>query len=63
MERLRTKISSDLHDDVGGLLSGLAMQTELLEYTAAEKDKPKLKRISDMSRNPMASNARCYLGY
>ncbi len=54
MERLRTKISSDLHDDVGGLLSGLAMQTELLEYTAAEKDKPKLKRISDMSRNAMA---------
>ncbi|NND33283.1 MAG: hypothetical protein HKN76_11895 [Saprospiraceae bacterium] len=54
MERLRTKISSDLHDDVGGLLSGLAMQTELLEYTASEKDKPKLKRISDMSRNAMA---------
>ncbi len=54
MERLRTKISSDLHDDVGGLLSGLAMQTELLEYTAADKDKPKLKRISDMSRNAMA---------
>jgi signal transduction histidine kinase/ligand-binding sensor domain-containing protein len=54
MERLRTKISSDLHDDVGGLLSGLAMQTELLEYTAAESDKPKLKRISDMSRNAMA---------
>ncbi|MCB0668241.1 MAG: hypothetical protein KDC80_20585 [Saprospiraceae bacterium] len=54
MERLRTKISSDLHDDVGGLLSGLAMQTELLEYTATDKDKPKLKRISDMSRNAMA---------
>ncbi|MDH3648866.1 MAG: histidine kinase [Saprospiraceae bacterium] len=54
MERLRTKISSDLHDDVGGLLSGLAMQTELLEYTAKEKDKPKLKRISEMSRNAMA---------
>lgn len=54
MERLRTKISSDLHDDVGGLLSGLAMQTELLEYTATERDKPKLKRISDMSRNAMA---------
>ena len=54
MERLRTKISSDLHDDVGGVLSGLAMQTELLEYSAKEQDKPKLKRISDMSRNAMA---------
>ncbi|MBX2815300.1 MAG: hypothetical protein KTR24_04870 [Saprospiraceae bacterium] len=54
LERLRTKISSDLHDDVGGLLSGLAMQTELLEYSAKEKDKPKLKRISDLSRSAMA---------
>ena len=54
MERLRTKISSDLHDDVGGLLSGLAMQTELLEITANPTDKPKLHRISDMSRNAMA---------
>ena len=54
MERFRTKISSDLHDDVGGLLSGLAMQTELLEFSASEADKPKLKRISDMSRNAMA---------
>ena len=54
MERFRTKISSDLHDDVGGLLSGLAMQTELLQYTAKESDKPKLKRISEMSRNAMA---------
>ncbi len=54
MERLRTKISSDLHDDVGGLLSGLAMQTELLQYSAKEKDKPKLERISAMSRNAMA---------
>ncbi|NND06290.1 MAG: hypothetical protein HKN87_07910 [Saprospiraceae bacterium] len=54
MERFRTKISSDLHDDVGGLLSGLAMQTELLQYTAKDSDKPKLKRISEMSRNAMA---------
>ncbi len=54
MERLRTKISSDLHDDVGGVLSGLAMQTELLQYSAKESDKPKLERISEMSRNAMA---------
>jgi len=54
LERLRTKISSDLHDDVGGLLSGLAMQTELLEYSANEKDRKKLQRISEMSRNAMA---------
>jgi signal transduction histidine kinase len=54
MERLRVKISSDLHDDVGGLLSGLAMQSELLELTAAEDRKPKLQRISDLSRSAMS---------
>jgi len=54
VERLRVKISSDLHDDVGGLLSGLAMQTELLELTADEKAKPKLKRIGELSRRAMS---------
>ncbi len=54
VERLRVKISSDLHDDVGGLLSGLAMQTELLERTADEKTKPKLKRIGELSRSAMS---------
>ncbi|AMC10318.1 hypothetical protein Lupro_03190 [Lutibacter profundi] len=51
MNQLRTKISSDLHDDVGSLLSGLAMQTEMLEMNANEKDRLKLKRISKISRD------------
>ncbi|MFK5982315.1 MAG: two-component regulator propeller domain-containing protein [Flavobacteriaceae bacterium] len=50
MDDLRTKISSDLHDDVGSLLSGLAMQTEMLELNASEKDKSKLQRITIISR-------------
>jgi len=54
IERMRVKISSDLHDDVGGLLSGLAMQSELLEITAAEERKPKLQRISELSRSAMS---------
>lgn len=54
VERMRVRISSDLHDDVGTLLSGLAMQTELLELTAKEDTKPKLKRIADMSRSAMS---------
>lgn len=53
-ERLRVKISSDLHDDVGGLLSGLAMQSEILELTAPENQKPKLSRISELSRSAMS---------
>ena len=54
IERMRVQISSDLHDDVGTLLAGLAMQSEALELTAPEKDKSKLKRISEISRNAMA---------
>ncbi len=54
VERLRVKISSDLHDDVGGMLSGLAMQTELLELTASEETKPKLARVAEMSRSAMS---------
>jgi signal transduction histidine kinase len=54
IERMRVQISSDLHDDVGTLLAGLAMQSEALELTAPEKDKGKLQRISEISRNAMA---------
>lgn len=50
---LRTKISSDLHDDVGTLLSGLAMQSQMLAYTAAGVDKEQLNEISGMSREAM----------
>jgi len=54
MERLRTKISSDLHDDVGSLLSGLAMQTELMEMNASQEDKLKLQKIASISRNAIS---------
>lgn len=54
MERLRTKISSDLHDDVGSLLSGLAMQTELMEINASDADKFKLQKIAGISRNAIS---------
>lgn len=54
IERIRVQISSDLHDDVGTLLSGLAMQSEVLELTAPEKDKSKLRRIGEISRDAMA---------
>lgn len=50
---LRTKISSDLHDDVGTLLSGLAMQAELLAMQPTELDVDKLSRIASMSRSAM----------
>jgi signal transduction histidine kinase len=54
IDNLRTKISSDLHDDVGSLLSGLAMQTEMLEMNANERDKTKLQRITKISREAIS---------
>lgn len=54
MERLRTRISSDLHDDVGSILSGLAMQTELLEANANENDKRRLHKIASISRSAVS---------
>jgi len=46
MERLRTRISSDLHDDVGSMLTGLAMQTEMLEMQATNpNEKSKLHKL------------------
>ena len=53
MSAVRTKISSDLHDDVGSILTGLAMQTEVLALTAKKEDKDKLQRIGELSRSAM----------
>lgn len=54
LHALRTRISSDLHDDVGTLLSGLAMQAELMEVNPAEVDAAQLSRIAEMSRLAMS---------
>jgi len=55
VERLRTKLSSDLHDEVSGLLSGIAMQSELLEMvTSDEQNKSKLGSIAKVSRSAMS---------
>ncbi len=54
IERIRVKISSDLHDDVGSVLAGLTMQTEILAQTASKERQSKLNRISELSRNAMS---------
>ncbi len=53
MEGLRNKISSDLHDDVGSILTGLAMQSEMMSYEADSEQKQSLKEMADMSRDAM----------
>lgn len=54
VENLRTKISSDLHDDIGSLLTGLAMQAELLPYAPAEQQKAQTFHIAELGRSAMS---------
>lgn len=55
VERFRTKLSSDLHDEVSGLLSGIAMQTDVLQMMAKDKEsKSRLKTIGEVSRKAMS---------
>jgi len=54
IERMRVKISSDLHDDVGSILTGLAMQSEVMEITASNDKRPQLAQISKMSRDALS---------
>ncbi|WP_158605981.1 histidine kinase [Taibaiella sp. KBW10] len=53
LANLRTKISMDLHDDVGSILAGLAIKSELLSYTTATENKQSLNDISSMGREAM----------
>ncbi len=50
MERMRTRIAGDLHDEVGSMLSGLAMQAEIMELDQQKSDPARLRRISEISR-------------
>lgn len=51
MEKMRTQIASDLHDELGSMLSGLAMQSELLQSSAPMSAQPRLQMITKISRN------------
>lgn len=55
VERIRTKLSSDIHDEVSGLLSGIAMQTDVMQFSIHDSDsKEKLKQIGQVSRKAMS---------
>ncbi len=52
-ETFRSKLSSDLHDDVGTILSSLAMQSEMMSLNATEEQAAKFNKLSAMSRTVM----------
>ncbi len=52
-EELRQKISADLHDDVGTVLTGIAMQSEYLSIKKPDDLEKEMLDLSAMSRNAM----------
>ncbi len=56
MERMRVRIASDLHDDVGSALTEIALQSDFLQTTdAGEEIKNSLKQIGTQSRKIVSS--------
>jgi len=53
LEKLRVNISSNLHDDVGSILSGLAMQSQVMSYEMEENQRKPMLELSEMSREAM----------
>jgi ligand-binding sensor domain-containing protein/two-component sensor histidine kinase len=55
VERLRTKLSSDIHDEVSGLLSGIAMQSDILQTLTQDATvQNRLRSIGEASRKAMS---------
>lgn len=54
-ENLRTKISSDLHDDVGTLLTSVAMQSDLLSINVTKEEEKRLANLSELSRKALSN--------
>ena len=55
LNKLRVQLASDIHDDAGSLLAGIAMQAELLEFKLAGEAKDDLRKLSQQSRQAMAN--------
>ncbi|NJM26792.1 MAG: hypothetical protein HC859_16275, partial [Bacteroidia bacterium] len=56
VERLRNKIASDLHDEVGSSLTRISIYSELVQNGVEEKEKRAyLKSISDLSRDVVST--------
>ncbi|MEO0727680.1 MAG: two-component regulator propeller domain-containing protein [Bacteroidota bacterium] len=55
MERLRTQLASDLHDEVSGLLAGISLQSELLRSQVQDRViDQKLQHIRQASQRAMS---------
>ena len=55
IHQLRMQISSDLHDEVGGVLTAVGMQAELLKGSNLENKSEQLNKISNLSREAVST--------
>lgn len=56
LERLRVKIASDLHDEVGSTLTKVSMRAQMMEMNVNdEKELSGLKRISEQAREAVST--------
>jgi len=53
-QKFQNKVSRDLHDEVGTILSGIAMQANLMEYKLENTDKSTFGIIATRSREALA---------
>jgi signal transduction histidine kinase len=51
LERVRTRIAADLHDDIGASLSRIALQAELLRRDEAPRSPPADRLLSEMGES------------
>jgi signal transduction histidine kinase len=55
VERFRIRLSNDLHDELSGLLSGIAMQTDMLQMSSQDSTlNARLRHIGEVSRKAMS---------
>jgi ligand-binding sensor domain-containing protein/two-component sensor histidine kinase len=54
LETLRLKISSDLHDDVGGILAALAIRSEVISNNTSDDHKNEFRKMSELSRKALS---------
>lgn len=52
---LRTQIASDLHDEMGSLLTGISMQAQMMQFSEAEKADAYRDKIIDNSQTAIAT--------
>ena len=55
MFNLRLQISSDLHDEVGSILTAVGMQAEIVQHVNAEDKNTQLQQIAETSRQAVSN--------